>query len=234
MEKRLKFRSYVLVLICVILIVGYCSSCFVVLVNTQSKIFFSIFDTFEIPEKDFSFRFALNGSCQSAILDDGYWVFEDLQFESFGEEGDLFLKVRGEDCEIVVNSYYTYNRTYDEETVKRARLSYRTFGGGVQEFNLGLDPKLGLLDVRLNREWVGRNNGWTLSSDGTFSVTGATANVTLLYYGFPESFAYSSDFVTEHSVLVVTSVFLGIIVVLVIGNKVMGAIIRNIKRSNWK
>ena len=90
-----------------------------------------------------------------------------------------------------------YNRTFDGEPVKRAALRYTVNGSGTQIFNLYLDPKKGQLDARLNNEWVGKNNGWTHSSDGTFKITGATENATLLYYGYPLSIEKSAVFLAS-------------------------------------
>jgi hypothetical protein len=169
-------------------------------------------DVFRIPEKNCSIHFSSEGSFNSAILKNGYWIFEKIELFNSPNPDKLFLKVSGQNCDILINSYFVYNRTYDGEKLKRAVLRYTTSGSGTQTFNLGLDPKMGAFDARLNREWVGKNNGWTVDSDGTYEITKATENVSLLYYGYPESFSNNQELFNNHYILFISSVFIAITV----------------------
>ena len=63
---------------------------------------------------------------------------------------------------------------------------------------------------------MGKNHGWTHSSEGTFTITGATENVTLLYYGYPQSFVNTTDFFADHSVILTSTFSFGIIMLLAI------------------
>ena len=179
-------------------------------INAQSEYLLSEDDVFEIPDNNFSFHFSSNGTFESAGLINGFWVFEKLELFNSRNDNKLFLKVSGQDCSIIIESYYVYNRTFEGENMKRAVFRYTTSVFGTQTFNLGLDPKMGSFDARLNREWVGLNHGWTVSSNGTYSITKATENVSLLYYGYPESFANNQDFFGNHYVLIYSSIIFSI------------------------
>lgn len=186
---------------------------FICATNAQSKINFSYVDKFEIPEKNCSISFSSNGTYDLATLKNNFWTFESLQLSNSEEIEKLHLEVSGKDCEIIINSYFIYNRTINEENIKRAVLRYSAFGSGTQIFNLGLDPNMGSFDARLNGEWVGLNNGWTVSSDGTYKITEPATNVTLLYYGYPDSFRNKPNFFEGHSVLISSILFFVIVLV---------------------
>lgn len=198
--------------IIILLIILQALICFVNPTIAQTKNGFTNTDQFEIPENNGVIRFNINGTYDLVSLENSIWIFENLHFDNSQREDNLNLTVSAKDCELIINSYFLYNRTYDGETFRRARLTYSTIGDGSQLFNLGLDPKMGNLDVRLNGEWVGRNHGWTLSSDGTLNISGANSSVIISYYGFPDSFRDNSDFFRKHSIVVVSSLFVGITV----------------------
>jgi hypothetical protein len=170
-------------------------------------------DFFEIPENNFSFRFSSNGTFVSAGLIDGFWVFEELELFNSRNDNKLYLKVSGQDCSIVIESYYVYNRTLKGENMKSAVLRYTTSVCGTQTFYLDLDPQMGSFDARLNREWVGLNHGWTVSQNGTYTIFEPTQNVSLYYYGYPESFGNKHDFLENHYVLVISLILLSIIII---------------------
>ena len=190
-------------------------------INAQTRYSLSEEDVFEIPENNFSFRFSSNGTFVSAGLINGFWVFEKLELFNSRNDNKLYLKVSGQDCSIVIESYYVYNRTLKGENMKSALLRYTTSVSGTQTFYLGLDPKMGSFDARLNGEWVGLNHGWTVSSNGTYSIFKPTENVSLYYYGYPESFGTKYDFLEDHYVLLISLIFLSIIIIfaIIIRNK---------------
>ena len=122
------------------------------------------------------------------------------------------------DCEVTIFSCLIYNSTFAGERVKSARVRYYVVGNGEQVFDLGLDPKVGDWGVVFDGVFKGETDGWRLSSDGTLTITGATGNVTLSYYGFPASFRDIIDgegqLFSQHSVVAITSFVVGFIVLL--------------------
>ena len=171
---------------------------------------------FEIKSNNSSIRFSINGTFEKATLENETWIFNNLQFINSQNQEKLNLIVSAKNCQVTINYYRIYNRTFDGEPVKRAALRYTVNGVGTQIFNLYLDPKKGQLDARLNNEWVGKNNGWTHSSDGTFTITGATENATLLYYGYPPSIGDTTDFFSYHSVILASTFSVSFIIILAI------------------
>ena len=65
-------------------------------------------------------------------------------------------------------------------------------------------------------EFVGRNHGWTRAPDGTISITKEAQNVTIWYYGYPESYTAERGLFEEHSVVIGSTVSLSAVVVFAI------------------
>jgi hypothetical protein len=214
-ERKRKFS--VLTRISTFVIIIQLVSCFAVLVvDAQHEITFTTADVFEIPSKNSSIRFATNGTYSNAIFENGEWSFEKLFFsELFGPE-KLNVTVSATDCDITINPYLVFNRISRGENVKWVIFSYMVLGQGTQVFNLGLDPKEGQLDAILDGEFIGLNHGWSRAPDGTLTITAATTNVTLWYYGYPESYTQKGEFVDEHSVVIGSTFSVAVIVALAI------------------
>ncbi len=191
-------------------------SCFTNSVYTETEIAFTPDNKFDIPSNNSSISFSTNGTYQMASLENGTWNFDNLIFVNSQEQEELNLEVSAINCDIKINFFRIYNRTFDGENAKRATLRYTILGTGIQFFNLGLDPKAGALDARLNGEWVGKNHGWTHSSDGTFTITGASENVTLLYYGYPDSISDNENVFVNHSIVVASTFSVSIVIFLAI------------------
>lgn len=185
------------------------ASLFVVSVNCQSESAFTIADVFEIPTKNSSISFAVNGTYEKAILENDTWFFEGLYFSSFFASEKLNITVSATDCHLTINPYLIFSRTSQGENVTWVLFTYKVHGKGTQVINLGLDPQKGHLDAILDGEFLGLNHGWTRSSDGTIMVTAPASNVTLWYYGHPESYLQESDLFGDHYV-VIGSTFLTI------------------------
>ena len=190
--------------------------CFSVLVYSETEIAFTPDNRFEIPSKNSSITFSINGTYERASLENGIWIFENLHFVNSQVQEKINLKVSATNSDVTINFYVVYNRTFERETVKRAILRYSIFGSGSQVFDLELDSKNGQLDAVLDGEWVGKNHGWTYSSDGTFTITGASENVTLLYYGYPNSIGDNENVFDNHSVVITSTFFVGIVSLLAI------------------
>jgi len=184
----------------------------------QSEIGFTTTDKFDIPLFNSSVSFGADGNYEKALLENNVWSFVNLRFDSVQSAEKLDLRVSAKDCEVTIFSCLIYNSTFAGERVKSARVRYYVVGNGEQVFDLGLDPKVGDWGVVFDGVFKGETDGWRLSSDGTLTITGATGNVTLSYYGFPASFRDSIDgenqLFSQHSVVAITSFVVGFIVLL--------------------
>jgi hypothetical protein len=91
-------------------------------------------------------------------------------------------------------------------------------GRGMQTLNLGDISRSGRWSVILNGVFVAENNGWKIRPDGTLKVTGATANVSVSYYYYPESFddKINQPFLEQHSVSILATAAAAITVVLAV------------------
>lgn len=185
-------------------------------VYAENEYIFTPNTLFEIKSNNSSIQFSTNGTYEKATLENGTWNFYGLQPINSQYQEKLNLTVSAKNCQVTINYYTIYNRTFAGEPVKRAALRYTVKGLGTQIFDLGLDPKKGQLDARLDGEWVGKNNGWTHSSDGTFTITGATEIVTLLYYGYPPSIGDTTDFFSNHSVILASTFSVSFIIILAV------------------
>ena len=187
----------------------------VFVVGAQSEIAFTAVDAFDIPSTNGSIRFVTNGTYQRAVLEKGTWIFENLQFSGlFGSE-KLNVSVSVTDCNVTINPFLVFSRLSRGENVTWVLFTYSVEGSGKQVFNLGLDPKKGQLDAILDGEFIGLNHGWTRSSDGTITVTADVSNVTLWYYGYPESFTGESNFLDDHYLVISSTCWMVLVLVVV-------------------
>lgn len=189
-----------LTLSCVVL--GYC----------QSETTFTVNDTFEIPATNSSIRFAVNGTYENAVLENNTWFFDGLHFSRFFATEKLNITVSAMSCHLTINPYRIFSRISQGENVTWVLFSYTVQGDGTQVINLGLDPLAGHIDVILDGEFIGLNHGWTRSPDGTISVTAPVSNITLWYYGHPESYLQESNFFDDHYVVLGSTFSLAVIV----------------------
>src|SRR3990170_1034721 len=187
-------------------------SCFGFFARGQSETAFTPTDKFDIPVNNSSISFAVNGTYEQASLENGSWSFLNLRLNNSQTTEKLGLKVSANDSKVTINScQINNNSTFGGARVRAARIRYTVVGQGTQVFDLGLDPKGGAWGVIFNGIYMGENDGWSLSPDGTLTVTGATGNVTLSYYGFPGSFGgggegFSEPILKQHSVVIITTV----------------------------
>ncbi len=186
-----------------------------------SQTAFAPTDRFEIPVNNSSILFAFAGIYEQASLENGVWSFVNLQFNGFRSQEKVSFKVSAVDSTVNITACAIYNSTFAGESAKGAILRYHVAGQGTQVFDLGLDAERGDWSVILNDEWLGKDHGWSLSSDGTLTVTEATGTVILAYFGFPSSFGESGDgfsqpFLDQHFVIVTTMIVTVIIALLAV------------------
>jgi hypothetical protein len=171
---------------------------------TQSNNTFWNNDIFAIPMLNGNIKFTLNGTYYEASLENTTWVFQNLQDEN--SLAPLNLRVSVQNCNVTITSCRTYNGT-----VPITSLQYTVEGQGVQSFKLSPLQRGGEWSVTFNRSFIGENEGWTLSSNGTLAVTNAPSgsNVTLTYFFFPDLLGGNGDnssvsFFAKHSVVIAT------------------------------
>ena len=202
-RENLQKRTFpVLARICIFFVIIQLLSSFTIFAHAQPEISFSALDEFEIPSNNSSIRFASNGTYESAVLEWDAWTFEGLYFPTPRVTEKLDVTVSATDCNVPIGPYRIFNYTSRDMNVKWLIIRYTVLGQGTQVFNIGVDPIWDQVDVILNEEYTARNHGWTLTPDGTLTVTGATANVTLWFYWYPNAYSENVDLVDSHYVLI--------------------------------
>ena len=177
------------------------------IVIAQSDVDLTSTDIFDIPALNGAIRFAVNGTYSKASLINGTWNFENLHL-NYSRPLDN-LKVSAQNSKITIISYWRFNITSSS-----AFLRYRVEGQGKQTFNINLDPERGEWSVVFDEVYMGEGDGWSSSPDGTLTITGATSNVTIWYYGFPSSIiddgSSNQPFYEQHSVICATAVAIAV------------------------
>jgi hypothetical protein len=214
-------RTPVLTCIASILVIALVLSggCFIS--EAQTEISFGPTDKFAIPEKNSAINFATNrpnstiaGTYAQANLENSAWHFVNITLSNSPRHDELTLIVSAQDCDVTIRSYQITNTT----TLGGVRLRYYITGRGTQSFNFGFVPKGGEWDISFNGKAKAPNNGWSVSPDATLTITGATANVSITYYGLPADFGViaAQPVYQQHSVAIITAVAVLITVALTV------------------
>ncbi len=175
----------------------------------QNEVTFYPNDKFDIPENNSTINFSSVGSYEMASLDNGVWNFVNFQLND-GINLQTF-NVSAINSNVTIYSI----QVFDDDL--GAFLSYTVEGAGEQNFNFGVDTVGGEWSVTFDDIFIAENSGWRLLPDNTLSITGATSNVTLLYFVFPDFAGDDSDksFFDKHSVSISITVI--VMIVLIIG-----------------
>lgn len=184
-------------------------------VNAQSEVSFTSEDIFEMPSKNSSIRFAVNGTYEEAKLEDGVWSFQSLYMSDLRGTKKLNMTISATECDLIFYPYLSAPYSYGVALLEWVILAYTVSGHGTQVINLGLDPDNSQLDVILDGNFAARNQGWTKSDDGTLTIAGSYSNVTLWYIGHPEP-SEEDSFLSEHYLMIVSIAFFAVIVVLAV------------------
>ena len=219
--------------------------------QAQRVVSFTPDSPFSIHVCNATIHFAFNGSYSQAKLEDNTWVFSNLQVNStrtwfFGDWRPInpsmveTFRVSAKSCNVTIISLFV-SQGQDEQIVgnynafcqRMGSMTYNVSGPGVQSVNFDLSPSFGQnprirdVFVMLDRDLTGRSDanqqsdGWSISSDGTLTVTGATTEANIMCRDYSSLLIDESlPFHENHSVLVVS-------LVLVAGTVVFGVIIRN-------
>jgi len=179
-------------------------------VLAQNEITFYPNDNFDIPENNSTLSFSSGGSYEMASLDNGVWNFVNFQLND-GFNLETF-SVSATDSNVTILAI----QVFDDDL--GAFLTYTVVGVGEQTFNFGVDAIGGDWSVTFDDVFIAETSGWHLLPDNTLSITGATSNVTLLYFVFPDFAGDDSDksFFDQHLVSISITVIVLIVLVMAI------------------
>jgi hypothetical protein len=169
----------------------------------QTDVSFTPTDKFEIPASNGSITFAFNGTYTRASLANNTWTFVNLRL-NYSQPLEK-LEVSAQNSNVVIISYLKFNAT-----LRGVRLHYQIEGQGKQTFNIGVPLIKGEWSVLLEDDFKGEGDGWQVAPDATLTITDATSDVTIWYFGYPENFYVDVDtpFYLQHSVAIVTAIVL--------------------------
>jgi hypothetical protein len=146
-------------------------------------------------------------------LENDTWFFDGLQFSVDVYRAEkLNVSLFATDCNVTVYPFFMFTRSSEQDNVTRVFFPYTVEGQGTQSVNLGFDLQQGQIEAILDGEWIGLNHGWTRSLDGTITVTAAVSNVTLSYYGHPQSYLDEPDLFEDHYVVIGSTFSLAVVV----------------------
>jgi hypothetical protein len=187
--------------------------------NSQAQIntSFSPASYFLIPSYDGAVSFAQNGSYSKATLENNGWTFENLNIN--GSMPLQNFSVSAQNSNVTIFSYFTSNNA-----TTTLRLRYSVEGEGKQIFNFGQQTHVNGVDwtvvKTLNRKntFLTPGTDYTISSNGTFVVNGATGNFSIAHYNFYNNNLLHSNlpFYEQHSVAIATSATVATFVVLAV------------------
>ena len=181
--------------------------------DIQAKEMFSTEDRFEFPENNGVLQFANVGEYDSAKYENSFWKFENLRLNySLGTRAVPFssqefsFDISVKDSSVTIFSCRNYNSTFGAMPVKGAWIGYNTVNKGTQSFDLGFETWEGEYSVVLEDIFLGKGDGWSVSSEGIVTITGLTGNITLFFWGHPEPYidtqVNSSSFLEQHYVII--------------------------------
>ena len=173
----------------------------------QASTAFGAGTKFGIPAQNGAISFAVNGNYSTASLEGNKWVFTNLQLNR--SEPLRNLEISTENSNITVFSYRNSTSGFPN-----SRISYFAQGLGKQTINMGVGSYGGT-----KVDWVVSSNGtfvskgWSVSHNGTVTVTGLTGNISVIYFGFTNNLVKSNlPFYEQHSVAIAVAVALAAIV----------------------
>jgi hypothetical protein len=190
-------------------------------INTQaqSTVMITPNDIFALPESHGSIQFAVNGSCASATLQNGTWVFTDLELNNYLSHGTLRFSTENSN----VTVYYFHSTNQFSRTIS---VKYTADNAGKQYVNLGLnttrktDPSEWFINVP-NGGIVVQGVNWKLLPDNTVEINGLKGNVTVTHYYnyYPPA---TGPFYVQHSIAILTAAVAAVTVAVAVGIKFRG------------
>jgi len=171
--------------------------------NTSAKIS-SAFGTstkFNVPGYNGVITFATNGSYTAATFEDNTWAFKNLRLN--GSQPLNSLEISAENSSVMINSYQIRTFGFPSDF-----LNISVQGKGQQVINMGVGAFSGT-----NVDWVVSSNvtflnsGWSVSHNGTVTLTGLTGNLNIIYFNFTSQTESSHlPFYEAHSVAIAVTI----------------------------
>jgi hypothetical protein len=195
-------------------------------IRAQTDIAFSPADKFSIPLYDSTISFGVDGTYSKATFENDTWTFRDLRLN--GSQLLENFTISAQNSNVTIFFYQTFNAI----RFQFALLGYVAEGQGKQILNLGLGSVEGGLSASVewgvvlgNNVFLAEGDGWSISRDGTIVVAGKTGNVTIVHYGFLDSYGNNLlgsnlPLYQQHSVAIVIAVAVSVTVVIAVVIKV--------------
>ncbi|MGO8807194.1 MAG: hypothetical protein ACLQO7_11455 [Candidatus Bathyarchaeia archaeon] len=169
--------------------------------SAQTNSVFGPATKFRVPAYNGVISFATNGSYMSATFADNTWTFKNLRLN--GSQPLDNLEISTENSSVTINSYQTVTFGFPSEF-----LNISVQGKGQQVINMGVGAFSGT-----NVDWVVASNvtflnsGWSVSHNGTVSLTGLTGNLNIIYFNFTSQIGSSNlPFYKAHSVAIAVTI----------------------------
>ena len=203
MKKRIAYKKarFCETLLSIILVLTFLSHP----IYAQNSTTFTPADKFSFPESNSNLNFSTKGSYKSASFENDAWTFVNLVLNGTEQpEMMLNLTVSAKDSDLTINEYRRFNNTF-----RGLILSYIVDGKGEQSFDFGFTPRQGGWTVLFNEELISEGDSWKNVADSNLTVTGATANVTILYFSYSNLFGEddsNKSFYELHSAAIIATV----------------------------
>lgn len=207
-----KFLIVIAVIIILFISSAICSNS-----QAQNLTSFSQENHFLIPSNNAAVSFAQNGSYSKITLENNGWTFENLNIN--GSMPIQSFSVSAQNSNVTIFSYFSSNNS-----TTTLRLRYSVEGEGKQIFNFGQQTHVNGVDwtivktVNRKNTFLTPGTDYTISSNGTIVVNGATGNFSIAHYNFYNNNLLHSNlpFYMQHSVAIATSATVATFVVLAV------------------
>jgi hypothetical protein len=170
---------------------------------------------FGVPAYNGIVTFGVNGNYSSAEFEGNNWVFTNLRLNGSDPLENFTISARNSN--VTVYWHYVTTVYFPNE-----RLDYIAEGKGEQMINMDVGTYGGS-----SVDWVILTNGtfvsnnWSVSHNGTVTVTGLTGNITIIYFGFMSQLGVSNlPFYEAHSVAIAVTVAVAVTIVVAVVVKV--------------
>jgi hypothetical protein len=186
--------------------------------QAQTNIAFSPADHFSVPAYNGSISFAVNGTYSKATFENNTWTFTNLRLTNSHPLENFQISTQNSNATIF--SYVTSNNT----AFPNVRLRYEVEGQGKQILNLGLGPEEEGFEWTVSFNGVNINEGknWSISREGTFVITDATGNISIVGFTFGNITPSNLPFYQQHSIAIAVAIAVVVIVVVAVAIKVTG------------
>lgn len=182
--------------------------------SAQTTTSFTPASEFRTPAYNGSISFAENGTYSTATLQNDTWTFTDLNINMSQPLETLWFSVKNSDVTIFAYQTNAFGFQGDQ-------LIYSVQGEGQQVVNMGVGAHGSSADWVVFTNGTLPNHGWSVSTDGTVTVTGLTGIIDIVYFGFTNELGSNLPFYEQHSVAIgVAALFVATVAVAVCINVV--------------